>query len=90
MNKTELVKATAAKAGKTIKETSEIVAALQETIMETLKAGEDVKVVGFGNLEVQDVPARVGRNPLTGESLQIKEHKTVKAKLAKAVKDAAR
>ena len=90
MNKTELVKATAAKAGKTIKETGEIVAALQETIMETLKAGEDVKVVGFGNLEVQDVPEGERRNPATGEKFIAKANKTVKAKLAKAVKDAAR
>ena len=43
MTKTELIKATAAKAEKTIKETGDIVAALQEVIMETLKAGEDVK-----------------------------------------------
>ena len=90
MNKTELVKATAAKAGKTIKETGEIVAALQETIMETLKAGEDVKVVGFGNLEVKDVPARKVRNPQTGEEFMADPHKVVKAKLAKAIKDVAR
>ena len=90
MTKTELIKATATKAEKTIKETGEIVTALQEVIMETLKAGEDIRVPGFGSLEVKDVAARVGRNPLTGESLHIKEHKTVKAKLSKAVKDAAR
>lgn len=44
MTKTELIKATATKAEKTIKETGEIVAALQEVIMETLKAGEDIRV----------------------------------------------
>lgn len=75
---------------KTIKETGDIVAALQEVIMETLKAGEDIRVPGFGSLEVKDVAGRKGRNPLTGEDLMIKPHKTVKAKLAKAVKDAAR
>lgn len=58
MTKTELIKATAAKAEKTIKETGEIVTALQEVIMETLKAGEDIRVPGFGSLEVKDVPAR--------------------------------
>ena len=90
MNKTELIKATAAKAEKTIKETGEIVNALQEVIMETLRAGEDVKVIGFGNLEVKDVPGGERRNPATGEKFIAKAHKTVKAKLAKAVKDAAR
>ena len=90
MTKTELIKETATKAEKTIKETGEIVTALQEVIMETLKAGEDIRVPGFGSLEVKDVAGRKGRNPLTGEDLMIKPHKTVKAKLAKAVKDAAR
>ena len=90
MTKTELIKATATKAEKTIKETGDIVAALQEVIMETLKAGEDVRVPGFGSLEVKDVPARDARNPLTGGVVHVDAHKTVKAKLAKAVKDAAR
>lgn len=90
MTKTELIKATATKAEKTIKETGDIVAALQEVIMETLKAGEDVRVPGFGSLEVKDVAERKARNPLTGKDLIVPAHKTVKAKLAKAVKDAAR
>lgn len=90
MNKTELVKAVATKAEKTIKETGEIVNALQEVIMETLKSGEDIRVVGFGNLEVKDVPEREARNPLTGATIHVDAHKVVKAKLAKAVKDAAR
>ena len=90
MTKTELIKATATKAEKTIKETGDIVAALQEVIMETLKAGEDIRVPGFGSLEVKDVPERKARNPLTGKDLIVPAHKAVKAKLAKAVKDAAR
>lgn len=53
MTKTELIKATATKAEKTIKETGEIVTALQEVIMETLKAGEDVRVPGFGSLAIE-------------------------------------
>ena len=89
MTKTELIKATATKAEKTIKETGEITA-LQEVIMETLKAGEDVRIPGFGSLEVKDVPARDARNPLTGGTVHVDAHKVVKAKLAKAVKDAAR
>ena len=90
MNKTELVKNVATKAEKTIKETGEIVNALQEVIMETLKSGEDIRVVGFGNLEVKDVPARKVRNPQTGEEIMADPHKVVKAKLAKAIKDVAR
>lgn len=90
MNKTELVKTVATKAEKTIKETGEIVNALQEVIMETLKSGEDIRVVGFGNLEVKDVPARKVRNPQTGEEFMADPHKVVKAKLAKAIKDVAR
>ena len=90
MTKTELIKATATKADKTIKETGDIVTALQEVIMETLKAGEDVRVPGFGSLEVKDVAERKVRNPLTGEEFMADPHKVVKAKLAKAIKDVAR
>ena len=90
MNKTELVKATAKKAGKTIGVTGEVFAALQEVIVETLKNGEDIKVPGLGNLLVKDVPERKGRNLHTGEEIVTPAHKTVKAKLAPAVKDAAR
>ena len=53
MTKTELIKATAAKADKTIKETGEIVTALQEVIMETLKAGEDVRVLDLEALRLR-------------------------------------
>lgn len=90
MNKTELIKATAKKAEKTIGVTGEVFAALQEVIVETLKAGEDIKVPGLGSLTVKDVPERTGRNPLTGSAIVTPAHKTVKAKLAPAVKDAAR
>ena len=90
MTKTELIKATAKKAEKTIGVTSEVFAALQEVIVETLKAGEDIKVPGLGNLLVKDVPERKNKNLQTGEDIITPAHKTVKAKLAPAVKDAAR
>ncbi len=88
MNKTELVKATATKAGKTIKEAGEIFDAMKEVIVETLAAGEDIKVPGLGNLEIKEVAERVGRNPAKNVEMVIPAHKTVRAKLAPAVKDA--
>lgn len=90
MNKTELIRETAKAAEKTIKETTEIVNALQDTIMKTLTSGESIKIVGFGNLEVKDVAERKARNPQDGSEFVVPAHKTVKAKLAKAVKDAAK
>lgn len=90
MNKTELIKATAKKAEKTIGVTGEVFAALQEVIVETLKAGEDIKVPGLGNLVVKDVPERKAHNPANGNEIVVPAHKTVKAKLAPAVRDAAR
>ena len=70
MNKTELVAAIAEK-GLSKKDADKAVAALIETITETLKKGEKIQLVGFGTFEVRERPARVGRNPITKETIQI-------------------
>ena len=53
-----------------------------------LSKGDNVSLVGFGNFEVKDTPARMGRNPKTGEEMQIKASKRVSFKVGKTLKDA--
>ena len=58
-----------------------------DLLTEELKKGEKVSFVGFGTFEVVERAAREGRNPQTGESMMIKASKTIKFKLAKALKE---
>ena len=53
-----------------------------------LSKGDNVSLVGFGNFEVKDMPARKGRNPKIGEEMQIKASKRVSFKVGKTLKDA--
>lgn len=75
MNKAELISALASRTGKPQTEVKAFLEAFTETVTETLKKGDKLTLVGFGTFDVQDVPARTGRNPRTGEPLQIKAKK---------------
>ena len=83
MNKTELV---AAKLSK--KDSEKALKAFIDVVTEELKKGEKIQLVGFGTFEVTERAAREGRNPLTGEKMQIKASKAPKFKAGKALKDA--
>ena len=87
-NKAELVDRVAKKTQLTKKDVSAVVDALFETIQEALQAGEKVQVIGFGNFEVRDRAARKGRNPQSGEEIQIEASKVPAFKAGKALKDA--
>ena len=71
MNKTELVAAISAKTGVTKKDADAILSATIDTIMDTVASGEKVVLIGFGSFEVRKRSARTGRNPSTGEPLEI-------------------
>ena len=58
-----------------------------DVVSEELKKGEKVQLVGFGTFEVSERAAREGRNPQTGETMEIKASKTPKFKAGKALKD---
>lgn len=89
MNKVELVKSATAKIeGATQKDMAIALDAILESIKEELGKGGKVTLVGFGNFEVAERAARMGRNPLTGESIEIKASKAPKFKAGKALKDA--
>jgi len=88
VNKTELVSAVAEKANLTKKESERVINALFASIEEALSQGDKVQLVGFGTFEVRDREARKGRNPQTGEEIEIPATKVPAFKAGKALKDA--
>ena len=87
MNKTELVAAIAEKTELSKKEAEKALKAFTDVIAEELAKGEKIQLVGFGTFEVSERAAREGRNPMTGETIQIAASKTPKFKPGKALKD---
>lgn len=88
MTKAELIAAIAAKAGTTNAATGKVLDALAEVVTAELKAGNEPVIPGIGKLHVTERAAREGRNPRTGEPVQIEASKSVKLKVAKSLKDA--
>ena len=88
MNKAELITAMASKADLTKEQSSAVLAALQSVITETLSAGDKVAIPSLGTFEVRSHAARQGRNPRTGETVEIAAKKVPTFKPAKALKDA--
>ena len=88
MNKAELISAVAAKSGVSKKDTDKVVAAMLDTIVESMKAGEKVSLVGFGVFDVKERAARVGHNPRTNAQIEIPASKVPQFKAGKALKDA--
>ena len=87
MNKTELVAAMAEQTNLSKKDAEAALKAFIDVVSEELKKGEKVQLVGFGTFEVSERAAREGRNPQTGETMEIKASKTPKFKAGKALKD---
>ena len=87
MNKTELIAAVAEKAEISKKDAEKAVKAFTDAVAEELAKGGKVQLVGFGNFELSERPAREGRNPRTGETMTIAASKTPKFKPGKALKD---
>lgn len=88
MNKAELIDAVADKSGLSKAEAGKSVDALIEVITRALKKGDKVSLVGFGVFSVRKRAARKGRNPKTGDAIQIKAGKSPGFKAGKAFKDA--
>ena len=87
MNKNELVEAIAEKMGTTKKEAEAAVSAFTETVKEALAEGKKVQLIGFGNFEVRERAARKGRNPQTGEEIDIPATKVPAFKPGKGFKE---
>ncbi len=88
MNKNDLIAAVADKTGLTKAQAGEAVDATFEAISGSLKSGDEVRIIGFGNFSVSERAASEGRNPRTGEAIQIPASKTPKFKAGKGLKDA--
>ena len=88
MNKTELIAAMAAKAELSKKDAEKALVAFMNTVIEELKKGEKVQIVGFGTFEARERAARKGINPLTKEQIDIDASVVPAFKAGKALKDA--
>ena len=84
MNKTELIAAMAEASGLSKKDCETALAAFITTTENTLKAGNKVQLVGFGSFEVKERAARTGKNPATGEQIEIPASKSPSFKPGKA------
>ena len=88
MNKNEFVAAIAEKSGLTKKDAEAALNACTAVVADALKAGDSVQLIGFGTFEVRERAARQGRNPHTGETIEIAAAKVPAFKPGKALKDA--
>ena len=88
MNKSELIDAIASKSDLSKAQAGQALEAVVASIEQALKAGEAVTLVGFGTFSVKERAARTGRNPKTGEPIQIAASKVPGFKAGKGPKDA--
>jgi DNA-binding protein HU-beta len=88
MNKQELIDAVASEVGVAKSAAAETIDAFLATVTNAVVKGDPVQLIGFGSFSTGARAARAGRNPKTGEPLQIAASKTVKFTAGKAFKDA--
>ena len=88
MNKAELVEAVASSTNSSKADAQRSVEAVLDTISDALQKGDKVALTGFGTFEVRDRAARTGRNPQTGETIQVKAAKVPAFKAGQGLKNA--
>ena len=87
MNKVTLGAKIAEKSGLSKKQAELALGAFIDSVTEALKEGDKVQMMGFGTFEVKERAARTGRNPSTGETIEIPASKTPTFKAGKALRD---
>jgi DNA-binding protein HU-beta len=87
MTKAQLVTKLAEESGVNRKQVGEVIDCLVETVVKTVKKGENVKVPGLGIFRLRKMKARIGRNPQTGEPIKIPARKKVGFTVAKTFKE---
>ena len=87
MNKSELVEALAVKYGLSLKKAEEVVNAIFETLANALRAGERIEIRGFGSFVVNEYKSYTGRNPKTGEAIEVKPKKLPFFKVGKELRE---
>jgi DNA-binding protein HU-beta len=88
VNRSQLLNALAERNDMSRKEADAVVTSLVDLITETVATGEDVTISGFAKFRRVDRPARMGRNPATGETIKIAAKRQAKVTPLKAFKDA--
>ncbi|MCI5885171.1 MAG: HU family DNA-binding protein [Clostridiales bacterium] len=88
MNRTDLIEKVVESTGVTKKEATAVVTAAFDAITEALVAGDKVQLIGFGTFETRERAARMGKNPQTGEAVEIAACKAPAFKAGKALKEA--
>lgn len=83
MNKGDLINKVAENANLTKAQATDAVNCVLDSVRDSLKEGDKAAILGFGTFSVTHKPARTGRNPRTGESMQIKAKNVVKFKPGK-------
>lgn len=87
MNKSELINAIAEESGLTKADAGRALDATIQSVSTALQGGDSVSLIGFGTFSVKERSARTGRNPQTGEAIQIKASKIPSFKAGKTLKD---
>ena len=87
MNKNDLIASVASSAGLSKSDATRAIESLLDAVTNSLKRDEKVSIVGFGNFSVSHRKATTGRNPRTGESIQIAASQKVKFLPAKSLKE---
>jgi DNA-binding protein HU-beta len=88
MNKADLVEAVNAKLGSTKAQAEQVVETIIESIVSSLKKGDEVSIAGLGIFSAKERKARTARNPRTGEAIEVPAMRVPKFRAAKALKDA--
>ena len=88
MNKSELIDTIASEAGTSKADAARALNATTDAIISAMSSGDSVQLTGFGSFMVRDRAARIGRNPQTGATIQIKASKVAAFKAGKALKEA--
>jgi integration host factor subunit alpha len=88
VTKADIIESVYEKVGFSKKEAAEIVEFVFDTIKETLEQGQKIKISGFGNFIVRDKKSRVGRNPQTGEEIEISARRVLTFRPSQVLKNA--
>src|SRR3989440_4722413 len=88
MTKADVIDSVCSKVGFSKKESAEIVEMVFDTVKDTLERGEKIKLSGFGNFVVREKKSRVGRNPQTGQEIEISARRVLTFRPSQVLKNA--
>ena len=88
MHKEEFSKHIARLHNITQKDAHDVIDIFTSSVIDAMKQGKEISLVGFGNFNIGKIPARTGRNPRTGESLNIPAYNQPKFKVGQKLRDA--